>query len=81
MEKDGGKITHVVEREAAIYKADGIDVEHAKAYLVEHGSFKGYDGADELEVKNPLSYLERPVDYLIPAATEKSIHRVNAEKI
>jgi|TARA_B110001450_G_C17528049_1_gene443448 glutamate dehydrogenase (NAD(P)+) len=81
LEKDGGKITHIIERDAAIYKADGIDVEHAKAYLIEHGSFKGYDAADELEVKDPLSYMERPVDYIIPAATEKSIHRVNAEKI
>jgi glutamate dehydrogenase (NAD(P)+) len=81
LEPDGGKITHIIERDAAIFKADGIDIEHAKSYLIEHGSFKGYDGADEIEVKDPLSYMERKVDYLIPAATEKSIHRVNAEKI
>lgn len=26
LEKDGGKITHIIERDASIYKADGIDV-------------------------------------------------------
>jgi glutamate dehydrogenase/leucine dehydrogenase len=81
LEKDGGKITHIIERDSAIYKADGIDVEDAKAYLIEHGSFKGYENCDEIEVKDPLKYMEREVDYIIPAATEKSIHKVNAEKI
>jgi len=28
--KDGGKITHIVEYNSAIFKADGIDVEEAK---------------------------------------------------
>jgi glutamate dehydrogenase/leucine dehydrogenase len=49
--------------------------------LIEHGSFKGYEDCDEIEVKDPLKYMERPVDYLIPAATEKSIHKGNADKI
>ena len=78
LERDGGKITHIIERDAAIFKADGIDVEHAKEFLRENGTFKGYDGADEIELKDPLSYMGRQVDYLIPAATEKSIHKVNA---
>ena len=81
LEQDEGKITHIIERDAAIYKADGIDIEHAKAYLIEHGSFIGYDQCDEIEVKEPLKYMERPVDYLIPAATEKSIHMINAPNI
>jgi glutamate dehydrogenase/leucine dehydrogenase len=81
LEKDGGKITHIIERDAAIYKADGIDVEDAKQYLIEHGSFKGYEGCDEIEVKDPLKFMEREVDYLIPAATEKSIHKGNADKL
>jgi len=49
--------------------------------LIEHGSFKGYEACDEIEVKDPLKFMERPVDYLIPAATEKSIHKGNADKI
>jgi hypothetical protein len=35
---------------------------------------KNYPNADSIETVNPLSYLEREVDYLIPAAVEKSIH-------
>lgn len=81
IERDGGKVTHVIERDAAIYKEDGIDVEHAKAYLTEHGNFIGYDGADEIELNNPLNYMEKEVDYLIPAAVEKSLHKMNAPNI
>jgi len=34
-----------------------------------------------IEVKNPLKLMEEKVDYLIPAATEKSIHKMNAPKL
>ena len=60
--KDGGHITTIIERDAAIYKADGFDIEDVKKYVVENkGSLKGYTGADEIETENPLSYLEREV--------------------
>lgn len=81
LERDGGKILRAIERDSAIYKADGIDVEHAKEYLREHGTFKGYGGADEVELVDPLGYLEPEVDYIIPAATAKSIHKGNAPNI
>jgi glutamate dehydrogenase (NAD(P)+) len=81
LEQDGGKITTIIERDCAIHKADGFDIEHAKAYLIEHKSFMGYEEAEEMEMNNPLAFIERPVDYIVPAATEKSIHRVNAPKI
>lgn len=79
--QDGGKITTIIERDSAIYKPDGFDVEHAKAYLNQHGSFVGYTEAKEVEVKNPLSFMQKECDYLIPAAVEKSIHKGNADKI
>ena len=79
--QDGGKVTTIIERDAAIYKADGFDIEDAKAYLIEHGSFIGYPEADEIEVKDPLSFLEKQCDYLIPAAVEKSIHKGNADRL
>jgi len=81
IEQDGGKITCIVERDCAIYKADGFDVEHAKAYLRENKSFMGYEEAEEMEMTNPLKFIEKECDYLVPAATEKSIHRMNAPNI
>lgn len=81
MHKDGAKVTHVVERDAAIYKAGGIDVQDAKDYLMKNGSFIGYGNCDKVETENPLSYLEEKVDYVVPAATEKSIHIGNANSL
>lgn len=50
LERDGGKITTVIERDTAIYKEDGIDVEDAKQHILKHGSFKGYGKyVDELK--------------------------------
>lgn len=34
IERDGGKITNICERDASIFKADGIDIEDAKAYYI-----------------------------------------------
>ena len=45
------------------------------------GSLKGYQGADLIETENPKKFMEREVDYLIPAAVEKSIHKGNAPNI
>ena len=81
VEQDGGIVTTLIERDSAIHHAAGIDVEHAKAYLIENGSFAGYDAADEVNVDDCLSFYEKPVDFIVPAATEKSIHKVNAPKI
>ena len=80
--KDGGLITTIIERDAAIYKASGFDIEDVKSYInSNNGSLKGYPGADDIETENPLSYLEREVQYIIPAAVEKSIHKNNAVNI
>lgn len=48
---------------------------------MEHGSIKDFPDADEVERSDPLSWLERECDVLIPAAVEKSIHRDNASNI
>lgn len=78
MEQDGGKITTIVEWDCAIYKEDGFNVDHAKQYLKENGSFIGYEEADETEVKDPTSFMLKKADFMVPAATEKSIHKQNA---
>jgi len=80
--RDQGIITTVIERDAAVYKADGLDVDDVKEYLTKNkGSLIGYPNADEIETENPLSYMEREVQYLIPAAVEKVINKVNAPKL
>ena len=81
LEHDGGKITCIIERDCAIYKEDGFNVEHAKAYLRENGNFIGYEEADESNTNDPMEFMMKPVDFLVPAATEKSIHKVNAPKL
>jgi glutamate dehydrogenase (NAD(P)+) len=81
LEQDGAKITCIVEYDCAIYKEEGFNVEHAKQYLREHGSFIGYEEADEQEVKDPTSFMTKNADFMVPAATEKSIHKVNAPHI
>jgi glutamate dehydrogenase/leucine dehydrogenase len=42
---------------------------------------KGFPGAVETEITNPLIFLEKEADYMIPAAVEKSLHKGNAEKV
>jgi glutamate dehydrogenase (NAD(P)+) len=48
------------------------------------GSFKGYEEVVKgttVKTKDYLSLFEKECDYLVPAATEKSIHMDNVEKI
>jgi len=81
IEQDGGKITTVVEYNSAIHNPDGFDVQSVKDYMVEKGSLIGFPDAKE-ETKNPLEFMTKfSADCMIPAATEKSIHAGNAEKI
>ena len=80
--KDGGIITTIIERDAAIHKAGGFDIEEVKQYIISNkGSLAGYQGADEIETENPLVFMEKEVQYIIPAAVEKSVHMGNAGKL
>lgn len=80
--RDGGIITHIIERDAAISNAKGFDVDHVKDYMNKNkGSLIGYKNCDTIETKNPLSYLEKEVQYLIPAAVEKVINKGNAHNL
>ena len=78
---DGGKITTIVEYNSAIHNPAGINPDDAKKWFTQHGTFAGYTGAKEIELKNPLSFMEKECDFLIPAATEKSIHKGNADNL
>lgn len=78
---DGGKIITIVEYNSAIHNPAGINPDDAKKWFSQHGTFAGYTGAKEIELKNPLSFMEKECDFLIPAATEKSIHKGNADRL
>lgn len=78
---DGGKITTIVEYNSAIHNPEGINPDDAKKYFQQKGTFEGYPHAKEVELKNPLSFMEKKCDFLVPAATEKSIHKGNADRL
>ena len=49
--------------------------------MTKNGTLVGYPHAKETEKDDPTLFLEKQADCLIPAATEKSLHAMNAEKI
>jgi len=78
LSEEGGKIVGVIEYNSAIYNPNGFDFEDLNDYKNKHGTFEGYSKATESNIKNPLEFLTKPCDVLIPAAVEKSIHKDNA---
>jgi len=81
LQKDGGKVTAVVEYNSAIWNPEGLEVEAVNNWMKEHGTLNGFPGAVETELDHPEKFLEKECDYLIPAAVEKSLHQVNAHKV
>jgi len=55
MREDGAKLVGVVEYNSSIYNKNGIDVDEAKAYFQQNGSFEGYTKA-EVNIEDPSSY-------------------------
>jgi len=78
-EEDGCKITAIIEYNGSLSNEDGINVEAAKQFMLEHGSFEGFPGGTFVENGNAL--LELECDVLIPAALEGVINRENADRI
>ena len=81
IERDGGKITTVIEYNSAIHNPDGLDVQKVKDFMVKHGTLATYPDATEAISENPQSFLLKQADCMIPAATEKSLHAGNAEHV
>jgi len=78
---DGGKVVTIIEYNSAIHNPDGFDPDDVKKYFQEKGTLEGYPKAKESTSTNPLSFMEKPCDILIPAATEKSLHKGNAPNL
>ncbi|UWS80958.1 Glu/Leu/Phe/Val dehydrogenase [Phaeobacter sp. G2] len=78
-QEDGALITGVIERDGALYRSEGLDVEAVHNWIVKHGGISGYPDATLLE--NGAELLEKECDILIPAALEGVINLSNADRI
>ena len=73
------KLIGIAEHNGGIHNIQGINVDHAKNYIIKHGSFKNYPKA--LFVKDPSLLLKKQCDILIPAARENVITEKNANDL
>jgi glutamate dehydrogenase (NAD(P)+) len=78
-EEDGSLITGIIDRDGALYRAEGLDVEAVRNWIVKHGGISGYPDAKLTEDGSEL--LEQECDILIPAALEGVINLSNADRI
>ena len=78
-EEDECKIVCIMEHNGAILNSEGLNVEAAKIYQIEHGTFEGFDGGSF--EKNSSEMLCMDCDILIPAARENVIDSSNAASI
>ena len=79
-EEDGCKVIGIIERDGALVKASGLDVEDVRQWMNGHGGLlAGYPGATHLT--DGAAVLEEACDILIPAALEGVIHTGNAARI
>ena len=77
--EDGSRIIGIIERDGALYDANGLDVEAVHQWIAGHGGVKGF--ADAQYVENGAELLEIDCDILIPAALEGVINLTNAERV
>jgi len=77
--EDGARIIGIIERDGALYDANGLDVEAVHQWIAGHGGVKGF--ADAQYVENGSELLELDCDILIPAALEGVINLTNAERV
>lgn len=78
-EEDGSIVTHVIERDGAIFDAGGIHIEELHQWIAHHGGVKGYPNGQYVEDGSVV--LEEECDILIPAALEGVINMGNAARI
>ncbi len=78
-EEDDARIIAILEYNGALLNPDGIDVEAAKQWQLEHRTFEGFGGGTFVPDSTPL--LEEDCDILIPAAMEGQITTANAPRI
>ncbi len=78
-EEDECLIVAIIEKDGALVKEDGLNVQKIRDYIIEHKTIIGYP--DATHVADGLSLLEMDCDILIPAAMEGQITPDNAARI
>ncbi len=78
-EEDDAVIVGIIERDGALIKEEGIDVESVHQWIGEHQGLKGYP--DAIYEPDGKLVLEQDCDILIPAALEGQITVDNAADI
>jgi glutamate dehydrogenase (NAD(P)+) len=78
IEQQGVTIVAISDISGAYYNPDGLDIEEAIEYVVNHKSLDGYKGG---KIITNEELLELDVDILVPAALEDQITEDNAARI
>ena len=78
IEQQGVTIVAISDISGAYYNPDGLDIEEAIEYVVNHKSLDGYKGGKTITNEE---LLELDVDILVPAALEDQITEDNAARI
>ena len=78
-QEDGALITGIIERDGALFRPEGLDVDAVHNWIVKHGGISGYPDAQLME--DGAKLLEQDCDILIPAALEGVINLTNADRV
>ena len=76
--KTGMKVIGISDQYGAFHRAEGIDINAADKYMAQHGSLRGFTGADPIA---PDDLLTLECDVLVPAAVEAVITERNAGQL
>jgi glutamate dehydrogenase (NAD(P)+) len=74
----GYKIIAIVEYDAAVYNAGGLNIAELMRHKKDTGSVRDFPGGENID-KTEAMFL--PCDVLVPAATEAVIHSGNAHRV
>ena len=78
LHQEGAKVIAISDSTVAVHNPEGIDIPAAFAWKREHGTLRGFKGAEEID---PAELLELDCELLAPCALEQVITAENADRI